>query len=349
MGSCSIDLKVAAIQERNCVNTQCPVCEAGESSFHRKIDGYDYFRCDACGSLHIDNATLAAIDGGKSTRVYDAGYWQDELKAARERAQGASLVRAGEAILYARRPVRRFLDVGSGPGYLLDALVGLMPSHGGVFHGVELFPPQEHSRNPNYHVGDVSNLEGIFDAGTCIEVVEHLTPRMLRTLAQGLAAISTPGTLWFFNTGSPDYVLQEDPGYLDPLRRGHIVAYGLRGIRHIFEPLGFRISGIPGKSYAWFAEFDPTETPGFAERVYRPLPGNRALLEESGLLFQAAFESARASLYQQVPLQVSGNEAHVSIDVWTEYQRMLQSRSWKMTRPLRWVARWLRRMRGRQA
>ncbi len=325
----------------------CPVCEAGESSFHRKIDGYDYFRCDACGSLHIDNAVLAAIDGGESTRVYDAGYWQDELKAAHERAQGVSLVRAGEAMLYARRPVQRFLDVGTGPGYLLDALAGLLPTHTDVFHGIELFPPDAHSKSANYHIGDVRDLDGIFDAGTCIEVVEHLTPRMLRTLAEGLAAISGSGSLWLFNTGSPDYVLQEDPDYLDPLRRGHIVAYGLRGIRHLFEPVGFRVSAIPGKSYAWFAEFDPMEAPEFAERVYRPLPANRKLLEDSGLLFQAAFESARASLYQQVPLQGEAGSV-VSLDVWNEYQRMLHSRSWRLTQPLRDVARWLRKLRRRR-
>lgn len=330
------------------MNTACPVCEAGESSFHLRVDGYDYFRCANCGSLHIDEATLAAVDEGKTTRAYDADYWQEELRAARERAQGASLVRAGEAVLYARRPVRQFLDVGTGPGYLLDALAGLLPSHAAAFHGIELFPPEAHSSSPNYHVGDVRDLHGTFDAGTCIEVVEHLTPRMLRMLARGLAAISSPGSLWLFNTGSPEYVMREDPDYLDPLRRGHIVAYGLRGIRHIFEPLDFRISAIPGKSYAWFAEFKPVEALDFSERVYRPLSENRSLLEESGLLFQAAFESARASLYQQVPMQGSG-DAVVSADVWNEYQRMLQSRSWKLTRPLRSAARWLRRTRGGMA
>lgn len=328
------------------VNQSCPVCEGGESSLHARIDGYDYFRCSACGSLHIDQATLNAIDAGKSTRVYDSQYWQEELRASRERAQGVSLVRAGEAILYARRPVRRFLDVGTGPGFLIDALGGLLPMHAQVFHGIERFPPAEHSRHPNYRVGELRDLGGIFDAGTCIEVAEHLTPRMLQTVAHGLAAISGAGSLWLFNTGSPEYVLHEDPGYLDPLRRGHIVAYGLRGIRHIFEPLGFRVSAIPGKSYAWFAEFRPAETLDFAERVYRPVAANALLLQESGLLFQAAFESARASLYQQTPLASPAAESVAPADVWNEYQRMLRSRSWKMTQPLRHVARWLRRMRG---
>lgn len=334
------------IEQEIGVNQSCPVCEAGESSLHARIDGYDYFRCNACGSLHIDCATLDAIDAGKSTRVYDASYWQEELCAARERAQGVSLVRAGEAILYARRPVQRFLDVGTGPGYLLDALAKVLPAHAQLFHGIELFPPEAHSRHPNYRVGELHDLDGIFDAGTCIEVVEHLTPRMLRNLAQGLGVISGAGSLWLFNTGSPEYVLHEDPDYLDPLRRGHIIAYGLRGIRHVFEPLGFRVSAIPGKSYAWFAEFRPAEVLDFAERVYRPVAGNSALLQESGLLLQAAFESARASLYQQMPLGPPDAEHGVSADVWNEYQRMLHSRSWKMTQPLRHVARWLRGMRG---
>lgn len=329
------------------MNHSCPVCETGESSLHARIDGYDYFRCNACGSLHIDRAIVDAVDAGESTRVYNAQYWQEELRAARERAHGVSLVRAGEAILYTRRPVRQFLDVGTGPGFLLDTLSELLPSHANVFHGVELFPPEEHSANPNYYIGDVRDLNGTFDAGTCIEVVEHLTPRMLRNLARGLAAISATNSLWLFNTGSPEYVLHEDPGYLDPLHRGHIVAYGLRGIRRIFEPFGFRVSAIPGKSYAWFAEFQPTETLDFSERVYRPLGENRALLEESGLLHQAAFESARASLYQQVPLQQgSAPDRGVSADIWHEYNRMLHSRSWKLTQPLRSVARWLRAARG---
>lgn len=337
----------------------CPVCETGISKFYSRIDGYDYFRCATCGSLHIDRATLARIDAGESTRVYDETYWRNELHAARERADGVSLVRAGEAMLYARRPVARFLDVGTGPGYLLDALVGHFPAHADMFHGVELFPPTEHSANPHYLIGDVGDLQGTFDAGTCIEVAEHLSPKMLGDVARGLARISAPGSLWLFNTGMPEYVLTDDPGYLDPLRRGHIVSYGLRGVRHLFEPHGFRVSSVPGKTYAWLAEFKPTEAPSFDERVYKPRAENRRLLEESGLLFQAAFESARASMYMHAAQQVaqarssqeaaseSPSTAHGPVDVWSEYQRMLHSRSWKLTSPLRAAARWTRAARDR--
>lgn len=278
-------------------NEPCPVCESGQSSLHARIDGYDYFRCRQCGSLHIDNATLDAIDAGHSTRIYDESYWIEELKAARERAAGESLIRAGEAILYARRPVRRFLDVGAGPGYLLDALAECFPSHRTIFHGIELFPPDNHSKHPNYLVGKIGDISGCFDAGVCIEVVEHLTPRMMANLAGELAKISAPQTLWLFNTGMPELVLGPDPGYLDPLRRGHIVSYGLQGLRHIFEPHGFRISQVPGKNHVWLAEFGTgAGEPDLEDRVLHPLSENKALLGEDALVYQAAIESTRAAL-----------------------------------------------------
>lgn len=281
------------------VDTNCPICVSGVSSFFESIDGYEYLQCASCGSLHIASEILRDIDAGNSTRLYDEAYWQEELRAARERAAGAALVRAGEAILYSRRRVERFLDVGTGPGYLLDELARHFPAKSDMFYGIELFPPDEHSRHPNYRVGEVGELDVKFDAGTCIEVVEHLTPRMLARLVTSLAKVSNPGSTWFFNTGMPDYVINEDRAYLDPLHRGHIVSYSLSGLAHIFEKHGFRVQAVPGKSYAFLAEFQPVDEPGnFAQRIYHPLPENRGLLEESGLLYQAAFEAARASYYR---------------------------------------------------
>lgn len=281
------------------MDTNCPICTTGVSAFFESIDGYDYMRCTHCGSLHIASDVIAEIDGGRSTRLYDEAYWQEELRAARERAAGAALVRAGEAILYARREVKRFLDIGTGPGYLLDELARHFPARSDMFYGVELFPPAEHSLHPNYRVGEVAELDVMFDAGTCIEVIEHLTPRMLARLVGSLSKVSNPGSTWFFNTGMPDYVINEDRGYLDPLHRGHIVSYSLMGLTDIFEKHGFKVQAVPGKSYAFLAEFQPADEPDdFSRRIYHPLPENKSLLEQSCLLYQAAFESARASYYR---------------------------------------------------
>lgn len=282
------------------MDIDCPVCKRESASRpFRTIDDFAYLSCDACGSLYIAPEVLAAIDRGERLRGYDSDYWQTELQDARQRSRSDALVRSGEAILYAQREVHRFLDIGAGPGYLLDELSLLWPDRPELLHAVEMFPPEQHSRHPNYVVGTTATLTGKFDAGVCIEVIEHLTPAMLDGLIAGLAGASHPDALWLFNTGMPDYVRREDPGYLDPIRRGHLVSYGLDGLRVLFEPHGFRVSALPGKSFAFIAEYRPTSVePSFDQRFYRPLPANKQLLEAAGLLYQAAFESARSYYFQ---------------------------------------------------
>lgn len=372
------------------MQTPCPVCLAGSSSPHARIDGYAFLRCNACGSLHIDPATLDAIDAGKGTRTYDEAYWRDELDAARERSSGESQIRAAEAILYAGRPVRRFLDVGTGPGYLLDELVRQFPGHADVFHGVESFPPAEHSALPGYHACDVGDLKDKYDAGVCIEVVEHLTPRMLERLVDGLARISEPDALWLFNTSLAERTLSVDPGYLDPLRRGHIASYSVKGLQRIFAPHGFHLEQVPGEDTVFVAEFSQRSTPiDFGQRIYHPEPRNRAMLERAPLLFQAAFASARAACHSDRALRSAQwaldadaqveNERRICVEVraerdsfrqWAQdanarveherrsyavleaerdelratISRLVNSRTWKMLRPLRTLMGFIRRV-----
>lgn len=199
--------------------------------------------------------------------------------------------------MYCRRPVTRFLDVGTGPGFLITRLQALLDPSGEIVHGIEKFQPHYMVQCPNYHVGEIADLDVTFDAGVCIEVIEHLTPMMLSGLARGLQKVSLEGSLWLFNTGMPDYVRHEDPGYLDPLGRGHVVSYSLKAIEAIFGPLGFTVTALPGKSYAFIAEYRQPSSPDFNERIYRPLHHNHELLKRSGLLYQGTFESARASYY----------------------------------------------------
>ena len=93
-------------------------------------------------------------------------------------------------------------------------------------------------------IGTLDSVDRTFDAGVCIEVIEHLTPTILRNLVAQLAAVSRPGSLYLFNSGQPDFVEREDPAYLDPHGRGHIVSYSLAGAASIFGPAGFNVIDV---------------------------------------------------------------------------------------------------------
>ena len=280
-------------------SVDCPICVSGLSAGYAEIDGYAYFTCAQCGSIHIDPDVIGMLDaGGSLVGDYTEEYWQQERVGAIERASGVSLCRAGEAILYCRRPVRRFLDLGAGPGILLQELHRLIDPQAEIFHGVEKYPPPYAAAGQNFHIGGIEVLQGRFDAGVCIEVVEHLTPRMLDGMLAELATVSEPGSLWLFNTGMPSYVRDEDPAYLDPRRRGHIISWSLAGLSPYFEAHGFRVSALPGRSFGFFVEFKPSESPEFDARLYHPVPENLLLLQRNGLLHQASFEAARSYYYQ---------------------------------------------------
>ncbi len=214
-----------------------------------------YFECEGCGSLFAEPDFLQQVEQG-SIRNYEEAYWHDELKAARERSYGSSLARVAEVFYYARRSIARFVDIGTGPGYLLDALQELMPELAGMFYGVELCPPpvEYRSRHANYIVGMLGDLDGLFDGGTCIEVIEHLTPAQLRGLARQIADKSAPGACYYIGSGQPEYVKKEDPAYLDPHHRGHVVSYSIEALRRIFSTASMSVTPLYGRTWAVLIE-----------------------------------------------------------------------------------------------
>lgn len=280
---------------------RCPLCDGAAGPF-RQVEGVDFLECRSCDFIFADPVVLAQTDAGTALRDYNSGYWAEEMKAARQRSTGISLARVAEAVLYCRIPVRRFVDIGTGPGFLLDALDAYLPSHSDKFHGVEKFPPdvQFRSSHPNYIEGDLADCNMRFDCGVCIEVLEHLTPNMARELAEALAKASVPGSLYLFNTGLTEYVRKEDPGYLDPHRRGHITCWSVPAARRIFEPCGFTVSALRGKTWAFVIEFCAgASSPGIpmVDRIWKPVPENRALLTDpvmGEVIYLLGMETARA-------------------------------------------------------
>lgn len=262
----------------------CPCCSSEGTTHFRDVDGFPYFRCLRCEAIYIAPAHLDALDKGEHIRTYDEEYWAEELPAARERSYGVALARMAEAFYYARRPIRRFLDVGTGPGFFLDAVAKYLPSSAEMFFGIEKFPPPERYRStsPRLIVGDLADVGLTFDGGICVEVAEHLTPRMLRRLVFDLGRASTDGALYVFNTGLPEYVLGEEPGYLDPVRRGHIVSYSIRSLERLADGSGFSVFPIPGKTWAFVLEYRSTGEARDDIRVrgWSPLPENLGVLDD---------------------------------------------------------------------
>jgi len=285
---------------------QCPIC-LHEANPVRDVDDVAYFKCLKCGSLFAHPDFLAAVDTG-AIENYREAYWGHEISAARERSFGAGVVRMAETLRMARIPVRRALDIGSGPGFLLDALADLVPSLAERVHGVELFPPppDKRSRSPNYHVGSIADLDGAFDAGVCIEVIEHLTPTLLAGMLRQLAGKSSPGALYFFNSAQPSFVETVNPGYLSPYGAGHLVSWSVAGARIMFERAGFNLIALPGRDWAFLAEFGPPRAVGLEmllDWLWRPAPENIALIRNDrfGPLFEAVgLEAARCYLESAV-------------------------------------------------
>jgi SAM-dependent methyltransferase len=282
------------------VHMQCPICQA-EASFFEVVEGVSYFSCGGCHSIFAHPDFLAEVESGSLGNYHEA-YWAEELSAARERSYGSTIIRLAETLRLARIPVRRILDIGTGPGFLLDALTEFVPNLAERAYGIELFPPALRSRHPHYRTGHIVDLDGVFDAGVCIEVIEHLTPTALIDLMSQLAKRSTPGALYYFNSAQPSFVQSVDRAYLDPYRRGHVISWSLAGLQSIFQRAGFNVITLPGRDWAFLAEFGPprpipVET--LFEWLWHPLPENLALTRDDrfGSLFQAfGLESARCYL-----------------------------------------------------
>lgn len=298
----------------------CPICSEGSLIEFRAIDGVQFYECDGCGSLTADPAFLGDVENGR-VKNYETDYWKMENMAARERSYGSSPSRVAELFLYSRNAIRKFVDIGSGPGHLLDSLSMLMPESADIFHAVEMFPPEHGYRtsHPNYMAGSIGQAPHTFDAGTCIEVIEHLTPSMLNGMVKQLSTKASNGAIFYFGSGQPSYVRNEDPAYLDPHVRGHIISYSLKALEAIFGKYGFVITPLPGRTWAFLAEFGvsaPASADELMNRIWSPHPENVSRLRDKTLgplMYSMGIEAARC--YLEAALSDSRAQWALGLDV----------------------------------
>jgi Methyltransferase domain len=288
----------------------CLVCSNRKINFYKTVDNVKYFECADCGSLFADPEFVYQLQLNDSH--YDENYWRDETVSSRERSFGSSINRVCEVFFYSRIPIKRFIDIGTGPGYLLDALSVLAPNYKDLFYGCELFPPppQFRTQHKNYKIGSVSDLEGKFSAGVCIEVIEHLSPNILKELIRQLANVAEDGAIFYFNSAQPTFVKNVDPNYLDPLVRGHIVSYSLKGLKEIFAEYGFTVIELPGRDWCFLVEYKSKSSlvgsEGLLTRLWTALPENVSVLNTNGfgpLMYSIGLESARCYLEHAISLE----------------------------------------------
>lgn len=235
-----------------------------------------------------------------SIDIYGESYWAEELAAAKERSFVVSLARAAEVFVLCTRVIDTFLDIGTGPGYFLDAVTKYLPDSTVNFLGVEMYPPDEKFRSTHsgYRVGWLKQFEdSSIDAGICIEVLEHLTPHQVRDLFQLLYLKASSSAAFIFNTGLTDYVKNEDMGYLDKAIRGHISIWSVKAIRELVGDLGWQVSPIPKRSWAFLAEKESNSEADFSSRIWVSLPENVNSLcgqSDSKLLYLLGRDSLRA-------------------------------------------------------
>ena len=291
----------------------CQVCQSGYLGGEPLVvkEEVPFYQCDNCGSILV-------LDSHKydqeRVQKYDTSYWESEAKSSKERSYGPTICRIAEAILYCQVPIEKFVDIGCGPGFTLDAISTLLPKYVDLFIGIELNPPPPEHRtsSKNYKIGSVGDSVCNFQAGICIEVIEHLSPPTLEKLVEELASKSEEGSLYYFNSSQPDKVVRDGYEYLDPYSRGHIASYSLKGLASLFGRYGFRIIPLYGRDWAFLAEYnsdqlnDINKADQLLHRVWNPCSRNKSILTDGGfgpLMYTIAVESARCYIEHAIQVE----------------------------------------------
>ena len=120
---------------------------------------------------------------------------------------------------------------------------------------------------------------------------------------------STPGSRISWNARIPATSIRTAAGTSCPIR------WPVR--RAIFEPAGFKVIELPGRAWAFLAEFG-SQWPGDAEalitRLWHPVPENVSMLRSARfgeLIRAAALDTARAYLPRHAPAVVAPEEGYL--------------------------------------
>ncbi len=220
---------------RSALATACVVCGADRRRRVLTIERWEIAACRGCGTHRLfpepDGVVLEEFNDGSG---YDGAFgMREEMLAQHDRSLRA---------LERRVPAGRLLDVGCGPGFLLEAAcargwstVGVDPSAFAVARArKEGFEAHEGM------LEDVDLAPASFDALALLQVVEHMTdPRPLLAACHRLLR---PGGALLVATPNPRSLLARAKGerfnyWIPPV---HCAWYTPRALARLLDGNGFR-------------------------------------------------------------------------------------------------------------
>lgn len=230
----------------------CPVCKSSivkpailvTPSLAQNRGVITLLRCTECSNLFWDDLEPFAYEGGTGF-PWSADFYVE---------QGAGIDALIEPI--ARLPpdrVHRYLEVGCGFGFSIDAAQRLFGWHG---IGVDPSPVADAGRaaldldiRPIYATTEV-DLGGRFDVVYASEVIEHVgAPEAFLSVCRahlapdGILVLSTPdaGSIRP-ETPLPELVLALSPGH-------HLILYSEQGLRHLLLTAGFAHVSVSSRGH----------------------------------------------------------------------------------------------------
>ena len=259
---------------------RCAVCKANAAQRYRNVDGVGYLRCGACGSLFADPDFLAAeqlssmptTTGGMSCMRRGSAASARRCCAWRRRSR-IVVCRSARSSISAPAPVGCSMHLRH---CCQRRSIGSMRSSS-IRRPRRTAPAIRTTSSARWTACDRT-----FDAGVCIEVIEHLTPTTLRSLVAQLAAVSRPGSLYLFNSGQPDFVEREDPGLSRSARpRPHRLVFAAlvpRASSGRPGSMSSRCPAAPGLFLPSSGRCSLVDADALIARLWHPVPENVSML-----------------------------------------------------------------------
>ncbi len=229
----------------------CQICGATESEPYYSHNGMELVRCVGCGFIFLDPLPSPSLISKMYADPYDGATTSYFAKAKRKKKLWRCWKRAG---LLAGRfgfrvSGRRFLDVGSSAGYMVEAA----RRWGFKAHGVELDShsvafARKHYPGGTYSDGTIEEFAAsdamefpAFDVLHCSDVIEHIPH--VNPFMVAVRSVLKPGGLLYLTTMDinhprrPENLLEWD-GFAPP---AHCLYFSPATIQRLLENHGFCI------------------------------------------------------------------------------------------------------------